>query len=421
MHTVGCKVLEDKNEISTLQTYYKSNIINETEIKKGGASMGQTIRYEIKQTVLLWAIEESQKNMSDIESKFPKINEWITGASMPTMKQIENLASYLKIPFGYMFLATPPKSNIMKAEFRSIDNKLPDVSKNLKDTLLEMDRSQSWMSEFRQDLGWDKLDVITSFEIQTTNNTTTVEIAKLAKTLLGLEEEWYLKCSTHEQAYNFLREKLESVGILVMQNGTVGFDTHRKLDLNEFRAFMLYDDYAPLIFVNGTDSPAGKIFSLMHEYIHILYQQDDIISESSQVEIKQNERKINHIAAEILMPKEVIKAKWVELEDKEELVRIDKISKLLKVSSYAVAVKLSEMKMIADHIVATIASQSRNIKRSKSGGDFYKTYFTKMSSSFLKSVISQTESGNLSYTYAFKLLGGIKGNVYNEIRGELYG
>ena len=85
---MGCKVLEDKNEISTLQTYYKSNIINETEIKKGGASMGQTIRYEIKQTVLLWAIEESQKNMSDIESKFPKINEWITGAPMPTMKRI---------------------------------------------------------------------------------------------------------------------------------------------------------------------------------------------------------------------------------------------------------------------------------------------------------------------------------------------
>ena len=49
----------------------------------------------------------------------------------------------------------------------------------------------------------------------------------------------------------------------------------------------------------------------MHEYIHILYQQDDIISESSQVEIKQNERKMNQIAAEILMPKEAIKAKWV--------------------------------------------------------------------------------------------------------------
>ena len=383
--------------------------------------MGQTIRYEVKRDVLLWAIKESQKSINDIELKFSKINEWINGDSAPTMKQIESLANFLKIPFGYMFLATPPKTNVMKVEFRSIDNKLPEVSKNLKDTLLEMDRNQSWMSELRQELGWDKLDIIKNFDIKVNDKATHVEVAKLAKKLLGLEEEWYLNHSTNEKAYNYLREKLEDAGILVMQNGVVGFDTHRKLELNEFRAFMLYDDYAPLIFVNGTDSTAGKIFSLMHEFVHILYQQDDIISESSRVEIKANERKINQIASEVLIPQEVIKAKWIELENKEELARIDTISKMLKVSSYAVAVKLSEMRMIADNIVAVIASRSQNIRRSTSGGDFYKNYYAKMSSNFLKSVVSQTESGNLSYTYAFKLLGGIKGNVYNQIMGEIYG
>ena len=383
--------------------------------------MGQTIRYEVKRDVLIWAIKESQKSMNDIELKFSKINEWISGDSVPTMKQIESLANFLKIPFGYMFLATPPKTNVMKVEFRSIDNKLPEVSKNLKDTLLEMDRNQSWMSELRQELGGDKLDIIKNFDIKGNDKATIVEIAKLAKKLLGLEEEWYLNHSTNEKAYNYLRAKLEDAGILVMQNGVVGFDTHRKLELNEFRAFMLYDDYAPLIFVNGTDSTAGKIFSLMHEFVHILYQQDDIISESSRVEIKANERKINQIAAEILIPQEIIKAKWIELENKDELARIDTISKMLKVSSYAVAVKLSEMRMIADNIVAVTASRSQNIRRSTSGGDFYKNYYAKMSSNFLKSVVSQAESGNLSYTYAFKLLGGIKGNVYNQIRGEIYG
>lgn len=383
--------------------------------------MGQTMRYEVKRDVLLWAIKESQKSMNDIELKFSKINEWISGDSAPTMKQIESLANFLKIPFGYMFLATPPKTNVMKVEFRSIDNKLPEVSKNLKDTLLQMARNQSWMSELRQELGWDKLDIIKNFDIKVNDRANIVEVAKLAKKLLGLEEEWYLNHATNEKAYNYLREKLENAGILVMQNGVVGFDTHRKLELNEFRAFMLYDDYAPLIFVNGTDSTAGKIFSLMHEFVHILYQQDDIISESSQVEIKANERKINQIASEILIPQEVIKAKWIELEKKEELARIDTISKMLKVSSYAVAVKLSDMRMIADNIVAVIASRSQKIRRSTSGGDFYKNYYAKMSSNFLKSVVSQTESGNLSYTYAFKLLGGIKGNVYNQIRGEIYG
>ena len=150
--------------------------------------MGQTIRYEVKRDVLIWAIKESQKSMNDIELKFSKINEWISGDSVPTMKQIESLANFLKIPFGYMFLATPPKTNVMKVEFRSIDNKLPEVSKNLKDTLLEMDRNQSWMSELRQELGWDKLDIIKNFDIKGNDKATIVEIAKLAKKLLGLEE-----------------------------------------------------------------------------------------------------------------------------------------------------------------------------------------------------------------------------------------
>ena len=51
--------------------------------------MGQTMRYEVKRDVLLWAIHESQKIMIDIEEKFPKINEWIEGDLTPTMKQKE--------------------------------------------------------------------------------------------------------------------------------------------------------------------------------------------------------------------------------------------------------------------------------------------------------------------------------------------
>ena len=38
----------------------------------------------------------------------------------------------------------------------------------------------------------------------------------------------------------------------------------------------------------------------------------------------------------------------------------------------------------------------------------------------MKSVVTEAESGNLSYTQAFRLLGGIKGSAYNEIKGAIY-
>ena len=55
-----------------------------------------------------------------------------------------------------------------------------------------------------------------------------------------------------------------------MMNGVVGNNTHRKLSVNEFRAFTLIDEYAPLIFINTADSKNGKLFSILHEFVHVL-------------------------------------------------------------------------------------------------------------------------------------------------------
>lgn len=44
-----------------------------------------------------------------------------------------------------------------------------------------------------------------------------------------------------------------------MQNCIVGNNTHRCLDINEFRAFVSLDEYAPLIFLNSRDSQHAKV------------------------------------------------------------------------------------------------------------------------------------------------------------------
>lgn len=383
--------------------------------------MSQTVKFRVNKAVLIWAIRESQKSEEEIKAKFPKISEWMEGIAEPTLKQIEALANYLKIPFGYMFLTTPPQNNAVKVEFRTIDNKLPDISKNLRDTLMEMDRSQAWMREYRENLGWNKLDIINQFTENIDEENTVEQIADYAKLLLGIDSDWYKACNTYEKAFHLIREKLEAVGVLVMQNGIVGLDTHRKLELDEFRAFLLYDDIAPLIFINGVDGVSGKIFSLVHEYVHMLYQQEDILSERSHAEVKENERKINRITAELLMPTELVIQEWNALDGKPAIERIDAISKLFKVSSHALAIKLADMGVIAGNVVSIIAGRYKENRKAGSGGDFYKTYRSRMSSSFVKSVVTEAESGNLSYTQAFRLLGGIKGSAYNEIKGAIYG
>lgn len=372
-------------------------------------------RIEVKREIYEWAIKESQKDFEEIKARFNKIEDWIAQSSHPTFRQLEELANFLKVPFGYMFLNKPPKTNVIDAEFRRIGNKIPNMSKNLKDTIYDMSRKQNWISEYRKVNGWNKVipDSFSDLDISDY-----FEFAKKAKDFLGLDEYWYDNFNDNRIAYNFLRDKIENKGILVMQSGIVGTNTRRKLDLNEFRGFMLYDDLAPLIFINTNDSQTGKIFTLIHEYIHILFGEDDIFLDKDLD--NKLEREVNSITAEFLMPKSHIETLWDE--DDKSLNQIEKISKVFNVSKLSLAIRLRELGLIEQHLVNKVINLTekdlKNKLRNSNGGDYYNTIKSRYSRNFLETVILGAESGDISYTYAFKLL-DVKGKTYDVLKERM--
>ena len=52
--------------------------------------------------------------------------------------------------------------------------------------------------------------------------------------------------------------------------------TKKSLNLSEFRGFAIYDDIAPLVFINSNDSKAAQIFTLIHELAHLWIGQSGI-------------------------------------------------------------------------------------------------------------------------------------------------
>lgn len=361
-------------------------------------------RVKVKKEIYLWAIKESQIEFEEIKDRFNKIEDWISQSKSPTFRQLESLANYLKVPLGYMFLDKPPKSNIIESEFRTIGNKVPHISKNLQDTLYNMGRKQVWLSEYRKQKGWEKL--ITA-DLDSLDGNDTGSVSKLAKEYLGLNEYWYKGFRDTRLAFNYLREKLENKGIVVMQNGIVGTNTHRNLDSREFRGFLLYDDFAPLIFINSKDSLNGRIFTLIHEYIHFLLQEDDIFIDEY-IEETSDEKKINKITAEFLAPESHINELWSN--SKDEIRQIEEFSKIFHVSKIAIAIKLNHMDKIDQSIVNIIKEiMDMDVKNriiNSSGGDFYNNSKSRYSNTFARSVVQGAETGDISYTYAFELFDG---------------
>ena len=367
-------------------------------------------RVNISPSVLRWAIEESGLNEQTLSKKYPRLSSWLSGDAKPTYKQLNTLSATLNIPAGYLFLVEPPQRQEIPKEFRTINNINARISKDLKDTLYEMEFKKNWMSDFRKEHGWSKLEFVGLFHKKKTPPAHEVIEAFFKHT--QIPKNWYSSSANVSDAYAYLRNKFEDVGILIMQNGVVGQNTRKPLNVSEFRAFVLADEYAPLIFINRKDSCTGRIFSLVHEFVHLLFGSGNIATGHD----LNDERLINKYTADILMPDEYLNrfAKW-------GFDQIQLSSNEIKVSPLALAIKLNSTGVIDDDLLESVRSHTNeNVeKKGMGGGNYYYTKASRLGNTFPSAVISQVESGNIRYTDAYRLL-GIRGDkIYKEYRDRM--
>lgn len=369
---------------------------------------------KIQPEILEWAIIQSGIPKDDLIQRQPRIEEWLSEEKLPTFKQLIAFSKWLKIPFGLLFLKTPPPTDGINVEFRTINQKLhTSFSKDLRDTLLEMERRKSWMSEYNQKNGIGEIQ----WDISIGYSDTSSSAAKKLREFLGLEEFWQGKLKTQYNQFKFIREIIESKGALVMMNGIVGNNTHRVLDVLEFRAFALSDPYSPLIFINRNDTESGMIFSIIHEIIHLIIERDkdDILLEDTTIA---NERKINSFAAEFLVPTKLLKQVFDKFED--IFFEVDRIANIFNVSTTVVAIKMYKLQLIDFETQNDIISDAKRYfllskkqrENKPSGGNFYSTAASRISKNFYNTVIHQAESGKIQFTEAYRLL-NLKGKTYD--------
>ena len=266
-------------------------------------------RVPVRPALLRWACARSGRSAEELKEKnaFKKLDAWLNDdeESHPTFRQLEAFAKATYTPVGYFFLREPPVEELPVPDFRTMgDIEVRQPSPDLLDTLFLCQRRQDWYRNEARIAGEMPLKLVGSL----TTDDDIVSSAAILREALGFNIEQRRQEATWTGALRLFIEQVEASGILVMVNGVVGYNTHRKLDPEEFRGFALADLYAPLIFINGADSKAAQMFTLAHEVAHIWLNQSGVTNNRTAIiPDDDNERWCNKVAAELLVPARLIR------------------------------------------------------------------------------------------------------------------
>lgn len=292
-------------------------------------------------------------------------------------------------------------------EYRTIASaESGNASRDLIDTITDMEQIVDWTRSYLISEDSEVNPIVGKLK----DETDITFIAGYIRTVLGLSINWF---EMTENSFNHLRSRMSETGILVMMNGVVRNNTYRPLNIDEFRAFTVIDEYAPLIFINATDSESGRLFSLLHEFVHICLGMNNLFNDrySTFNGVNNLETLCNAVAAEILVPSSLFGSTWntqsVRATSIDEIIQ--KVSHYFQCGRIIIARKALDTKRIGqttyDEIVRNAIQDFHERKQAKNndGGDFYRTKASRIDKRFLTFVVDSVSRGKTLYSEAFRL------------------
>lgn len=374
---------------------------------------------EVMPELLVWARQRSGLGLDDLAQRFPKLSAWERGDKLPTLKQLEAFARATYTPIGFLFLPQPPEEQVPIPDYRTIgDTGVRHPSADLLDIIYLCEQRQDWYRDYALLNHEQPVEFVGSL----TSGVPPETAANAMRAALGFSVEQ--RGSTWTDALRILIEHAEALGFLVMVSGIVGSNTHRKLNPREFRGFALADQLAPLIFVNGADTKAAQIFTLLHELAHLWIGEaalDD--ADLTAVPNAEVERWSNQVAAEVLLPLSSLNH---ALEPGETLTdAIDRLARQFKVSTLVVLRRIYDARRLSwNEYRSVYDAEIRRItrildERPASGGNFFNAQPARVSRRFARAVVSSTLEGQTLYRDALQMLGFKKVSTLNELASRL--
>ena len=297
--------------------------------------------------MLVWARETAsltqEKMAHALGVPVERIEEWERGDDSPTVNQLRRLAERCKRPLSVFYLPEPPRDFQALRDFR----RLPGVrDRRFSPQLAYEVRAAYERRLVALDVLRDLGEVPAELGIKVGVNDNPEAVAARLRERLGLTLAQQVRLHDH---FGGWRDAIEQAGILVFVLG----GAHHQVELEEMRGFAIAEEPLPVIVVNGKDRLPGKVFTLLHELVHVALGQSaiendveagDALPEPERVV----ERFCNRVAAAVLMPREALLAEAIVVAKQQRNTRwsneeISALARHYGMSREAVLLRLVEL------------------------------------------------------------------------------
>jgi len=371
-------------------------------------------RVAVSQSVLSWALQRSERTYEEATTKYPHLGDWMDGRIQPTLRDLEKFAVFTHTSLGALIMPEPPDETLPIADMRTRESAaIERPSGNLLDTIDRYQQFQDWYHDYALEQGAEKLPFLGSVN----GDADPRRVARDVRSLLQLE---LLEAKAPDQWRRRLVSVLEDAGVLVMMSGIVGANTQRPLSTDEFRGFSLYDDIAPLIFVNLAREPySAQNFTLVHEFAHLLLGHSALSGGDKTLGGSGEEAWCNRVAAFVLLPDEALQAfdTATTVRDYRAVAHRFGVSAEVALHRLHGAHRIDEGHYCA--LLEAVRADYGGEKRSSGGGNYYNTLTARLGRSFATAVITSTLEGRTGFTESFRMIGTHNRDVFDKLAKHL--
>ena len=290
----------------------------------------------VQPSVFKWTINSAGYAHGELAKRLgiseEEYQDWLTGNTKPTLKQLEKLAKIVKRPLAVFLLSEPPKERPPPKDFRMLPGREGRFDKRTILAIRRARRLQAISKELMENLGVPANCTLPKLTL----SYDPVRAAEHLRVEFEFDEVRQKRFKTVYEVLNYLRDKLESRNLLVFQFS---------MSVEDARGFTLVDDTPGVIVVSSKDQIEARVFSLLHELGHVLVNASGVsLTDIGYMPRKGNavEKWCNDFASAFLFPPDVANRVFASVKNHlTETPTLSRISGTYKVSKALLLYRMS--------------------------------------------------------------------------------